>query len=185
MKVCIFFILAILIALIDSSPLPQAPPAPAPAAGGEKKIAVVGPGPGPWSVGSQQVCTWWSTGFTSDDPVTITTHADGSTTPIFSADSTLNKGSVPIPITDAYKAGTNYVTEVALKSDPGTKGTGPTFTVTGGGGGGGGGPAGPAGGPPPGGPSPAAAGGPGGPPPAGGGPPAGPPPAGAPSPPKA
>ncbi|PKK72592.1 hypothetical protein RhiirC2_710251 [Rhizophagus irregularis] len=40
------------------------PPAPPP--GGEKKIVIVGPGAGPWSVGSQQVATWWSTGFDSD-----------------------------------------------------------------------------------------------------------------------
>jgi hypothetical protein len=67
---------AVLTALVDSSPLPQdappapggAPPAPggAPPAGGEKKIVVVGPGKGPWAVGSEQVATWWSTGFTAD-----------------------------------------------------------------------------------------------------------------------
>lgn len=69
MKTAIFaLILAVFTALVYSSPLPQGPPAPAPGppAGGEKKIVVVGPGPGPWSVGSEQVATWWSTGFTTD-----------------------------------------------------------------------------------------------------------------------
>ncbi|PKY49039.1 hypothetical protein RhiirA4_526661 [Rhizophagus irregularis] len=94
----------------------KTPPAPPP--GGEKKIVIVGPGAGPWSVGSQQVATWWSTGFDSDQPVIVTTHTQDSTTPIFSAD-----------------AGTNYVTEVGLKSDPTIKGIGPVFTVTEGGGG--------------------------------------------------
>ncbi|CAB4421840.1 unnamed protein product [Rhizophagus irregularis] len=140
MKILTKFILsfAVFTALVSSSPLPQEPPAPGPAppSGGEKKIVVVGPGPGPWSVGSEQVCTWWSTGFTSDDPVIVTTHEESGTTPIFSTDSTLNKGSTPIPIDDKYTPGTKYVTEVSLKSDPSIKGTGPAFTVTGGGGGG-------------------------------------------------
>ncbi|CAB5192796.1 unnamed protein product [Rhizophagus irregularis] len=115
--------LPMLIALV----LPQAHPAP-PSAGGEKKIVIVGPGAGPWSVGSQLVATWWSTGFDSDQD---------STTPIFSADvlSTLNNGSIPIPIDDKYIPGTNYVTEIGLnlKSDPTIKGIGPVFTVTEGG----------------------------------------------------
>ncbi|CAB4379163.1 unnamed protein product [Rhizophagus irregularis] len=99
-----------------------APPAPPP--GGEKKIVIVGPGAGPWSVGSQQVATWWSTGFDSDH----------STTPIFSADYTLNNGSIPIPIDDKYIPGTNYITEVGLKpADPTIKGIGSVFTVTEGG----------------------------------------------------
>ncbi|PKY62148.1 hypothetical protein RhiirA4_525503 [Rhizophagus irregularis] len=140
MKILTKFILsfAVFTALVSSSPLPQEPPAPGPAppSGGEKKIVVVGPGPGPWSVGSEQVATWWATGFTSDDPVTVTTHEESGTTPIFSADSTLNKGSTQIPIDDKYTPGTNYVTEVSLKSDPSIKGIGPAFTVTGGGGGG-------------------------------------------------
>ncbi|CAB4390331.1 unnamed protein product [Rhizophagus irregularis] len=140
MKFLAKFILpfAVFTALVSSSPLPQEPPAPGPAppSGGEKKIVVVGPGPGPWSVGSEQVATWWSTGFTSDDPITVTTHEESGTTPIFSADSTLNKGSTQIPIDDKYTPGTNYVTEVSLKSDPSIKGIGPAFTVTGGGGGG-------------------------------------------------
>ncbi|RGB38028.1 hypothetical protein C1646_756176 [Rhizophagus diaphanus] len=139
MKPTIFIsIFAVFTALVSSSPLPQESPAPGPAppSGGEKKIVVVGPGPGPWSVGSEQVATWWSTGFTTDDPVTVTTHEESGTTPIFSADSTLNKGSTQIPIDDKYTPGTNYVTEVSLKSDPSIKGVGPVFTVTGGGGGG-------------------------------------------------
>ncbi|CAG8568681.1 9164_t:CDS:2 [Rhizophagus irregularis] len=106
-------IFAVLIALV----LPQAHPAPPPA-GGEKKIVIVGPGAGPWSVGSQLVATLCSTGFDSDQPVIVTTHTQGSTTPIFSADSTHNNGSIPIPIDDKYIPGTNYVTEVGLKSDP-------------------------------------------------------------------
>ncbi|CAB5297862.1 unnamed protein product [Rhizophagus irregularis] len=98
----IMFYSIVLIALV----LPQAHPAP-PSAGGEKKIVIVGPGAGPWSVGSQLVATWWSTGFDSDQD---------STTPIFSADvlSTLNNGSIPIPIDDKYIPGTNYVTEIGL-----------------------------------------------------------------------
>ncbi|GBB91371.1 hypothetical protein RclHR1_01860025 [Rhizophagus clarus] len=154
--------LAVLTALVDSSPLPQAPaPAPAPPAGGEKKIVVVGPGAGPWTQGSQQVCTWWSTGFSADEPVTVITREESGTTPIFSQDSTLNKGSLPISIDNSYTPGTNYVSEVALKSDPSVKGTGPTFTVSGGGGG----PAAPGPGPSSGGGSPPP--GPGGPPPSG------------------
>ncbi|POG69967.1 hypothetical protein GLOIN_2v1479578 [Rhizophagus irregularis DAOM 181602=DAOM 197198] len=74
-------VFAVLIALV----LPQAHPAPPPA-GGEKKIVIVGPGAGPWSVGSQLVATLCSTGFDSDQPVIVTTHTQGSTTPIFSAD---------------------------------------------------------------------------------------------------
>uniref|UniRef100_U9T5E8 Uncharacterized protein n=1 Tax=Rhizophagus irregularis (strain DAOM 181602 / DAOM 197198 / MUCL 43194) TaxID=747089 RepID=U9T5E8_RHIID len=111
-------VFAVLIALV----LPQAHPAPPPA-GGEKKIVIVGPGAGPWSVGSQLVATLCSTGFDSDQPVIVTTHTQGSTTPIFSADSTHNNGSIPIPIDDKYIPGTNYVTEVGLKSDPTIKGT--------------------------------------------------------------
>ncbi|PKC71473.1 hypothetical protein RhiirA1_453499 [Rhizophagus irregularis] len=123
MKPAIFtLVFTVLIALV----LPQAPPAPPPA---------VGPGAGPWPVGSQQVATWWSTGFDSDQPVIVTTHTQDSTTPIFSADSTLNNGSIPIPIDDKYIPGTNYITEVGLKSDPTIKGIGSVFTVTESGGG--------------------------------------------------
>ncbi|CAB5327159.1 unnamed protein product [Rhizophagus irregularis] len=87
---------------------------------------------GSLSVGSEQVATWWSTGFTSDDPITVTTHEESGTTPIFSADSTLNKGSTQIPIDDKYTPGTNYVTEVSLKSDPSIKGGPPPPDAAGG-----------------------------------------------------
>ncbi|CAB4473865.1 unnamed protein product [Rhizophagus irregularis] len=69
------------------------------------------------------------------EPVIVTTHTQDSTTPIFSADSTLNNGSIPIPIDDKYIPGTNYITEVGLKSDPTIKGIGSVFTVTESGGG--------------------------------------------------
>jgi hypothetical protein len=58
MKSIIFtLVLATFIALSFS--LPQG-------AGEPKKIVVTGPGPGPWSVNSEQVASWWSTGFTAD-----------------------------------------------------------------------------------------------------------------------
>ncbi|CAG8591868.1 5916_t:CDS:2, partial [Funneliformis mosseae] len=120
-------VLAIFVAFVYSTPFPQAPEAPGD--GGEPKIVVAGPGPGPWSQGSEQVASWWSIGI-EDEPVTVSTLAEGDPTPIFSADSTVLAGSLPFPIDDKYSPGTNYIVEVALKSNPEVKGTGEPFTVT-------------------------------------------------------
>ncbi len=60
MKSIIFIsVLATFVAFVYSSPFPQDTSEP-------KKIVISGPGPGPWSIGSDQVISWWATGFTGD-----------------------------------------------------------------------------------------------------------------------